>query len=159
MRFVREQVRQLDLAGKSVLECGSADVNGSVRSLFTGSYVGLDRNESSGVDVVGNADDLPWDDETFEVVIATEMLEHDPTPWKSVREMARVLAPHGHLILTARGFNEHGAFQFHNPPDVYRFSLEAISALIEDAGLTVLDLLPDPQAIGVFATAIKHGVT
>jgi SAM-dependent methyltransferase len=160
MRFVREQVRQLDLSNRAVVEIGSYDVNGSVRSLFTGPYIGLDMEDGPGVDIVGHSTNLPFENDSAPVVVSTEVLEHDPRPWLSIAEMGRILAVGGHLILTARGYDERGCFQVHrHPEDYWRFSIPSFRVMIEDAGLTVLDLLPDPQAIGVFATAIKHGVT
>ena len=62
----------------SVLECGSYNVNGSVRDLFTArEYVGLDWRPGPAVDVVSLVHEYQ-PGRMFDTVISTEMLEHDP---------------------------------------------------------------------------------
>jgi SAM-dependent methyltransferase len=92
----------------------------------------------------------------FDLVISTEMLEHDPTPWKSVVEMARVMGVGGHLLLTARGFDNYGGYPRHDcPADYWRFNDQSFAVLLDCAGLDPLDIRMDPEAPGVFAHAVK----
>lgn len=152
MAWVAARVGELDLAGRSTLEVGSYNVNGSVRPLFTGEYVGVDMRPGPGVDMVAPAAHLPWHNDHFGVVVCTEMLEHDPTFWLSVPEMARVLQPGGLLILTARGIG----FPLHDYPcDYWRFTPAGIVSLLTAASLTPLEVLddPDPASPGVLALA------
>ena len=87
------------LAGGRVLECGAYDVNGSARSLFQAAeYVGLDWRAGPGVDVVGLAHE--YQAAPFDVVVSTEMLEHDPHWRDSLANMVHLLRPGGSLILT-----------------------------------------------------------
>jgi len=81
------------------------------------------------------------------------MLEHDRCFWKSIPEMARVLAPGGRLLLTTRGIG----FPVHrHPSDYWRFTPEAVEALLTDAGLNVLESVEDdPYWPGVLALATK----
>ena len=68
--------------GKKVLEMGSLDINGTPRYLFEDcAYVGVDRTAGAGVDVVGNAHEINGD---YDVVITTEMLEHDKYARQSI---------------------------------------------------------------------------
>lgn len=151
MSWVRSQVAEHGLAPKRTLEVGSLDVNGSVRPLFRGTYVGVDMRAGPGVDVVATADALPFVDASFDVVVSTEMLEHDPAPWLSLPEMGRVLRAGGHLILTTRGngFGEHD-----EPSDYWRFLPAARSRLLELAGCSPVAMALDPEMPGVFV----HGV-
>lgn len=101
-----EHVRELSpgiFHGKRVLECGSYDINGSVRPLFTDcEYIGIDWRPGPGVDVVSMAHRYK-DDNGFDVVVSTEMLEHDPYWYKSVVNMVNLLRPGGDMILSFAG--------------------------------------------------------
>lgn len=117
--------------GKRVLEVGSLDINGSVRQYFRGcDYTGLDLGEGSGVDVIcpinlfycgeclivgeyqPNIDPLPrsleqLEEAKYDVVISTEMLEHDKWWESSLDAMYQNLRSGGILILTCAGPNRH----------------------------------------------------
>lgn len=147
MAWVGSRVRLYDLADCPTLEVGSLDVNGSVRSLFRGPYIGIDMRDGPGVDVVGTADHLPFPDDAFDVVVTTEMLEHDPTFWLSLAEIGRVLRPGGHLLLTTRGsgFGEHN-----EPSDYFRFMPASRAVLAALAGCKVVVEALDPEVPGIF---------
>ena len=151
-KYVEAKVLQRQLQDKNVLEVGSLNVNGSIRQLFTGNYLGVDMREGEGVDQVCNAHALSIENESFDVIVSVEMLEHDDMFWLSIAEMGRVLKPNGYFILTARGikFGKH-AF----PSDYYRFTTEAFNILFELAGCKPLEIIEDPDFSGVFGIGIK----
>jgi SAM-dependent methyltransferase len=154
LAWIAENVISNGLAGKTALEVGSRNVNGSVRQFFDGTYVGVDMAEGDGVDVVARADRLPFNDASFEVVVSTEMLEHDPFFWLSMQEMGRVLAPGGMLLVTARGIGyPHHEF----PSDYWRFTVDALEHLFRYAGLDPVEVVADPSLRhpGVFGAATK----
>lgn len=154
MEWCRAKVKEHGLSELDTLEIGSRHINGSVRELFRGPYVGMDMLPGDGVDVVARADRIPFDRARFDLVITTEMLEHDPFPWKTLPEIARVLRPGGHLVLTCRGVGFHDD---PNPKDYWRFTTDAIAHLIDLAGLQPVEICPDtdPTHEGVFAVARK----
>lgn len=153
MDYVADAVRTHDLAAGDVLEVGSRIINGSPRCFFTGAYVGLDMIDGPGVDVVAMADALPFPDASFDCVVCTEMLEHDPNPWLTLPEIARVLKARGVVILTARGIG----YPLHGFPDDYwRFTESAFRHLFELAGLRVVETRPDPLKPGVLGIAAKE---
>ena len=141
------------IADGAVLEVGSADVNGTVRDLFGGKYTGVDHQEADGVDIVASSHDLTglFDTGSFDIVLCLEMLEHDPNPWVTVRQIAEVTRPGGTVILTARGLG----FPEHNKPDLWRFMKDGMRALVDAAGLTLVKLEDDPQVSGWFVVAVK----
>ena len=114
--FVRERLGRTDIEGRSVLEVGSLDVNGSVRpdieSLKPASYLGVDIARGPRVDEICDVRHLVdrFGNESFDVVVSTELLEH-VRDWKgAITNMKRVLRPGGILIVTTRslGFPLHG---------------------------------------------------
>ena len=150
---VHRWVKHLKLKG-SVLDVGSLDVNGCVRDLFTGQeYTGVDKQPGPNVDLVMDAHDLYFSDNSFDNVISLEMLEHDLHFWKSLAEMYRVLKPGGVMAITARG----NGFHYHNPPDYYRFTEEAMQALFEGMALWPVRTWTEKGGKGVFADGVKHG--
>ncbi len=153
--YVASVVGTCRLAERSVLEIGSANVNGSVRPLFTGAYVGIDHAEGPGVDKIADAENLPFADNSFEVVVSTEAAEHIARPWLAISEMARVCQPGGWVIVTCRGFDERGAFPLHNEPDHWRLGPGALEMMAEDVGLTDIFVQPDWQVPGWFMAARK----
>jgi len=99
-----------------VLELGSRNINGTVRDFFSESadYVGIDCHGGKGVDVVGIAHEYDQrDDGYFDVVVTTEMLEHDPYWEQTLEFAARMLRSGGLFILTCAGPSR-GA---HHPED------------------------------------------
>ena len=86
-----------------VLEIGSYDVNGSIRSLFkeVKEYIGIDLCAGPGVDLVANAHDLKnLNLGKFEVIISCETLEHDPNWRLTVKNLVESLSDDGMLIVT-----------------------------------------------------------
>lgn len=48
----------------------------------------------------GSATELPFSDESFDVVVSSECIEHTDEPLTAIREMVRVLKPGGYLFLS-----------------------------------------------------------
>jgi len=157
MTWVADIAHQLDLQrGKKILEVGSYDENGSVRELFEqAKYIGVDMREGPGVDQVVNAHHLDayfaW--AAFDVIVCTEMLEHDDRFWVSLRNMGTLLKQGGHLIVTTRG----NGFPLHAyPDDFYRFMPHAAKPLCEIARCELLTSQEDPQQPGIFFLGRKR---
>jgi ubiquinone/menaquinone biosynthesis C-methylase UbiE len=53
------------------------------------------------IDFASDAKSIPVPDAAFDVILCTEVLEHVPEPIAVVRELGRIIAPGGRLILTA----------------------------------------------------------
>ena len=157
MAWATRRVNELGIGSGTTLEVGSWDVNGSVRPLFTGDYWGVDIHHGPGVDeLVTVGGPLPGDG--YDVVVCTEVLEHDEKPWRTIAEMVRVLKTGGHLLVTARGYDERGCYELHNLPiDYWRFSPDALRFMAEDAGLYLIEVERDPEFPGAFLTAVKPG--
>jgi len=85
---------------------------------FFPNRIGVDINFSPGVDIIADAHKLPFENEKFENILCSEVLEHLHSPWVAIAEMGRVLKKGGHLILTTRFI-----YPIHDAPnDFYRFT-------------------------------------
>src|SRR2546421_3707267 len=154
--FAASRLSAAEVSGSEVLEVGSRDVNGSVRSvveaLGPASYLGVDIEEGPGVDVICDATNLVsrFGRERFDVVISTELLEH-VREWRSViGGMKSVLRPGGVLLITtrSRGFGVHGF-----PYDYWRYEPEDMRRIFADFELETVE--SDQLRPGVFVKARK----
>ena len=102
--FVVKAITGIDLRDKKVLEIGSQDVNGSVRRLFDECRVcyGIDVINGKGVDEVIDARYYDGED-TFDIVVSTEAMEHEESPYVIVDCARRALKHGGLFIVTAAG--------------------------------------------------------
>lgn len=86
-----------------VIECGSLNVNGTVRDLFAGSlYTGVDVTAGSDVDVVCNFANyrLPDLATRADLVICCEVLEHTPDRTGIFDAAHAALKPGGLFVIT-----------------------------------------------------------
>lgn len=153
MKWVADKVQRLELSNLKTLELGSYNVNGGVRDLFRGEYVGIDHAAGPGVDIVCDAHDLSqFGCDAFDVVVSTEMLEHDPHPHATMWQIAKVLKPGGHLLVTARG----NGFPEHNNPDMFRYMPDGFKHVLSLAQVDVLEVTKDPQVSGLFGYGVRR---
>ena len=121
-----------DLPKARILEIGSMDVNGSLRDVAppTTEYVGVDLEEGPSVDVVIKpGEKLPFEDASFDLIMASSAFEHDPRFWDTFIEMCRVARPGGHIYVNAP--SNGGVHRY--PMDCWRFYPDAGLALTEYA--------------------------
>src|SRR5581483_7985494 len=90
----------------------------------------VDTASNGFADVVGSADALPVADGTFDVVLCTQVLEHVPDPARVVRELRRVVAPGGRVLLST-----HGVQVYHpSPQDLWRWTHTGLEHLFRANG-------------------------
>lgn len=117
---------------KAVLDLGSRP--GLYQQLFA-NVVGLDMQAGSGVHVIGDAHQLPFSSERFDMILCTEALEHFHSPWIAIDEMKRVLTRGGTLILTTRFI-----FPIHDAPhDYYRYTKYGLRQLFRNWEISSLE--------------------
>ena len=93
---------------RQVLEvgCGEGELAARLLSELGAEVTALDQSPrmveltgSRGVDArLGDVQELPFADESFDVAVAAWMLYHVPTPGLALRELARVVRPGGRVV-------------------------------------------------------------
>jgi len=138
-----------DIREKDILEVGASIDGGSMRpyieSFFPRKYVGIDIQLAPGVDEICDVHELieRFGRESFDVVIANELMEHVRDWRKVIRNLKGVLRNDGVVILTTRSYG----FPFHLAPfDFWRFEISDMQAIFSD--FTVLAIEPDPSFRG-----------
>ena len=104
-------------------------------------YIGMDwpvSDDKAFQDVTGDATRLPFRSESFDTVITTELLEHLPDPEQCLAEVARVMRPGGHLILSVPFLEP----LHEEPRDFFRFTPYSLRNLLGSHGFTVLNIWP-----------------
>lgn len=106
----------------SVLEIGAFNVNGTLRDGATGvaHYHGVDMVPGLDVDqVLDDPHHLPFDDCSYDLVVSSSAIEHDPMFWVTFGEMVRVAKKHVYISAPVQG-------PVHNHPlDCWRFYPDA----------------------------------
>lgn len=115
--------------------------------------VTLDVEDRGGsTDLIADLQDMPEvKSGSVDTVLCTQVLEHVPRPWQALAEIARVLAPGGHLILSV----PHLSAIHEAPGDYYRYTRYGLDALLTGAGLEVLDI----RASGGLFCLLGHGAS
>lgn len=154
LNFFERCVSQSEIEGKEVIEVGSKNVNGSVRSIIEKhdpkNYTGIDIQSGDGVDVIADICDMEVTKQ-YDVVIATELLEHIKQWRLAVNNIRKLCKHNGLLFVTTRS----KGFKYHPyPHDYWRYEVADIANIFRDMKFLVLE--PDPLAPGVFMKAVNY---
>ena len=154
--FVATSLKSENINGKSVIELGSQDINGSTRRLIDSfnpsTCVGVDIEEGPNVDVVCNAEDVftCFKKESFDLVLSTEMLEHVMDWKKVISNIKNLCKPGGTILITTRSYG----FVYHpTPTDFWRFEIEDMEQIFSDC--EIINLESDYEFPGVFVHVRK----
>ena len=109
---------------------------------YVDEHIGLDHEDTlhnkSNVDLFGTAYKIPVDDEEFNTILCTAVLEHLEEPKEAIDEAYRVLKKGGYAIYTVPLF-----WHLHEEPrDFYRFTKYGLKYLFEKNGFEIVELRP-----------------
>jgi SAM-dependent methyltransferase len=148
---------------KIVVDFGSLDVNGTNRIYFkTNKYVGVDLAPGKNVDIVCPAKQYPY---SSDVVITTNMLEHDKDWKESLKNMVNILTDEGLLIVVCptNGAAEHGTHD-HRPDDspftLFHYEnidyIEFLNLIKEQGVINVFDYIVDLNICALYFYGFKN---
>ena len=90
-------------------------------------YVGVDV-ANPAAELEGTVEDIPAPDGSFDLVLCTQTLEHATDPARAVRELRRVVAPGGRVLVST-----HGVQVYHpNPDDYWRWTHAGLERLFRE---------------------------
>jgi SAM-dependent methyltransferase len=162
-QFILEYAKQIKKKiGKQskVLEVGSLDINGSIRSVFKDAktYIGIDPIAGAGVDKVMWSYDIPkvFKEGEFDCVICCETLEHDPNFWVTVNNIRWVLKKGGWLIISTPSL---GTSLHRYPQDFFRFLPDAFLLFFNGFNkvemVEAFDKIKSKEAVNIMAYGQK----
>lgn len=116
---------------------------------YAAEYVGVDPVENPHAELRGPIEALPVPDGSFDVVLCSQVLEHCDDPAQAVRELARVTAPGGRVLLST-----HGVMAYHpSPADYWRWTHAGLERLFREnaswASVTVTPASGTTACIGM----------
>lgn len=139
MKKVRDKYLSYLNDSSLILDVGGRGIQSdrSYRSLFEGKYAEYyvaDITAGLGVThVMPGPYTLPFEDDTFDLIVSGQTLEHVCNPFKSVDEMKRVLKPSAFIVLIAPSSGP-----YHDSQDCWRFMKDSWKAISNDVGLTLV---------------------
>jgi ubiquinone/menaquinone biosynthesis C-methylase UbiE len=95
-------------------------------------YITSDVDESDTADVVCDAQDMPFEDQSFDLIISFEVMEHIPDPEAFISETARVLTAEGDVLFTLPFIYGRHDFQ-----DFHRWTEKGLHQIFERHGLAI----------------------
>ena len=139
------------IQGKTIdLGAGSAKYR-EIISKKAESYIAFDMVPSKNIDVVGDVLNLPFQTETFDTVVSTQVLEHVEKPWIMVQEIHRILKKDGFCILTAPFLGPYHA----DPHDYFRFTIEGMKSLFKNTGFKTIECFSYGKLFSVLSEFIR----
>lgn len=124
--------------------CGGGATLESLRRY--GSATGLELEEEAvdyasdrGRDVVqGSIEKMPFDDESFDLVLALDVIEHVPNDSCALRELYRVLRPGGSLLVTVPALQMLWSAHDEANGHYRRYTVGGLRRRVEEAGFEVV---------------------
>jgi SAM-dependent methyltransferase len=147
-----EWLRAQAVAGGRVLDVGCGDR--PYAQIFPGA-VGFDVPGNEHADLHGSLESIPVEDESFDVVLCLQVLEHVPDPAAAVRELHRVVRPGGRVLLST-----HGVYPFHpNPDDLWRWTHQGLERVFLASGeWASVTVRPGAGTAATIGMLVAHGV-
>lgn len=148
-RLFRRTINKLTLSRSvQVLDVGTSTGTNlrMLREMGFKDVRGLDRSDEAirwcaekgfGKVEKGDVCSMPFDDDQFDLILATDIVEHIEDDAQALREIRRVLKPDGHAIITVPAFQGLWGAQDDISQHKRRYTKAAFLSLLRDGGLSV----------------------
>jgi ubiquinone/menaquinone biosynthesis C-methylase UbiE len=124
---------------------------------FDGKAVaGLDKNstfDTSNIDIVSDIINIPVEDESFDNILCTEVLEHIKHPELAIKEFARIIRGGGMLILTApfASYTHMAPYHYVSGFDKYWYM-----EILPQYGFEIVEIIPNGNYFDMIAEDLRR---
>ena len=137
----------LDAGGKKFNKKGDFD-----SAIYSESVTFLNSDSSSSPDIVASVEAIPASENSFDTIIATELLEYLDDPKFALKEFYRVSKNNAKLIISTPFLHPiHGDAEF----DKLRFSKKYIEEITSDLGFKIISITPMGSTMSVIFDILK----
>lgn len=117
-------------------------------------FINIDVFPFPEVDIVSNAEDLPFRDNSIDAAVSESVFEHVPDAWKVAREMMRVVKPGGYIYVSAPFVHPYHA----SPDDFNRWTISGLKHLFPDLEIVKSGVRSGPWSAFLMFMAYWLGV-
>jgi len=146
-RVIRAELGRLPLPARAdILDAGCGSGRTMQELAGYGAVQGVELSESAvevarargvGEVVIGRLEELPWPEESFDLITCLDVIEHTPDDRVTLRELHRVTRPGGVLLVTVPAYqalwSQHDELNHH----FRRYNRRMLRAAATEAGWTV----------------------
>jgi SAM-dependent methyltransferase len=146
-RVIRAELDRLPLpAGAAILDAGCGSGRTMQELVDYGTVSGIELSEPAaevararglGEVMIGRLEELPWAEESFDLITCLDVIEHTPDDRVTLAELWRVCRPGGYLLLTVPAYpllwSEHDVANHHHR----RYTRASLRAAARGAGWTL----------------------
>jgi len=134
-----------------VLDVGAGSSDRYGRFFDVQEYLKMDLQPGKNIDVVGQAEHIPFEAGAFDSLVCTQVLGDIRNPSEALKEFYRVLKPGGMVLLTESFINE----MHDEPRDFWRFTRFGLEHLFQEVGFKIITI---DQRGGFFTAGAQNNI-
>jgi SAM-dependent methyltransferase len=173
-RVIRAELDQLPLPDRAcILDAGCGSGRTLVELAGYGDVKGIEldsdvaavaRERNLGEVAEGRVEELPWDEETFDLITCLDVIEHTPDDRRALEELYRVCRPGGFTLVTVPAYQ--GLWSVHDEVNHHyrRYSRRSLQTAALESGWSVARttgfnslLLPPAAAVRLVRRFARNG--
>ena len=136
--------------------CGTKPYKSIINTIsYTGIDISLSPHNQDKFDYLFDGLNVPFEDNSFDSVICTEVLEHAVDPIKLMNEIYRVLKKDGFAFITVPMFIEH----HESPYDYRRYTYFGIKKLAIESGFNIVTIEDRGNLLSVLISNIYLAIS
>jgi len=115
-------------------------------------YISLDiEKRDAKLNVLGDICHLPIKNNSVDMIVCTEVIEHVSETLRALRELKRVVKPEGYIIITTPFI-----IGQHETVDFYRFTSMGLEKLFEDVDLKIIEINKRGGIFSCMGSVLTH---